>query len=181
MNLKYNTIVLAGAALLMATGNASAAQEDLQSTTNASAICQGVRPSDNSQLSFRALQVENVGNQTALVSCAFPTIRDQGQADNRIVNYFGAFFTNATGRNATVTCTGVQGFANGEDNVYETQSAMVLRSNFPGTATTGYIFFGPASATDPLYYQNVSMTCQIPVGVSIADTYVGYKLDDAPN
>lgn len=179
--MQYKTILFAGAALLVATGNASAAKEDLQTTTNASAICQGVRASDSAKLSSRALQLENVGTDTALVSCAFATIRDQGQPENLIVNYFGAFFTNAASRNATVTCTGVQGFANGEDNVYETQSTTVLRNNFPGTATTGYIFFGPASGTDPLYYQNVSMTCQIPAGVSIADTYVGYKLDDAPN
>jgi hypothetical protein len=153
--------------------------EDLQVTTNASAICQGVRPSDNAQLNFRALQLDNTGTQSQFVTCAFSTVRDQAVADSRIVNYFGAFFANRNSTERTVSCTGVQGFANDPNNVYESQSVTVLPNNSPGTPTTGYIFFGPASDTDPLYYQNVSMTCLLPGGVSIADTYVGFKLDDA--
>ncbi len=176
--------LLAMSILGASTGNALAANEDLQNTTNAVSICHGARPSDEAKLSSTALKLRNDSTTNAFVTCAFVTMTDQagaGGLGTHVVNYFGAFFTNENNVAATINCTGVQGSANDTRNVYETQTTMVPPNNAPATPTSGYIFFGPASSTDPLYYQDVSMTCLMPPGVSIADTYVGFKMDDATN
>ncbi|MCY7354064.1 MAG: hypothetical protein LH470_03100 [Lysobacter sp.] len=155
---------------------AYAASELVQNTNTATAICQG-SSGNQEKLVKRPLGIINNGDVPTLVSCSFTTSKTDPQ--NRIVEYFGAFFSNETARMATVTCTGVQGLEGESNNVYETQSVGVLPHGRPGTPTTGYIFFGRSSTSDPLLYQNVAMSCQLPPGVSINDTYVGFYLDDA--
>lgn len=157
-----------------------AAEEFMQNTTGATGTCQGALPVFEANLRKRPLGINNEGTGAAFVSCAFSTTRDQldDVLGNRIVSYFGAFFTNNNSADTQVSCVGIRGLAGEPDNVFESQSVTVLANGVPGTADTGYIFFGPAQG-DPLDYQNVSMSCNLPAGVSINDTYVGYKLNDA--
>lgn len=158
---------------------AKAADEDLQNSSNPVGLCQGALPVYETSLRSRPLAVTNEGQTPAYVTCAFTTTLDQGGTlPPQIVSYYGAFFANQKSFDQIVTCTGVTGYENGDNTVttYETQSVTVLANNVPGTPTTGYIFFGDTN----LRYQLVAMSCQLPPGVSINDTYVGYKLNDGP-
>jgi len=160
-------------------GTANAAIEPLEHVTNASSICNGVRPSDEATLKSTAFDLRNTGQQAVYVNCTFVTLMDQGNGGGvglYPVRYFGAYFTNHGVATATVNCTGVQGYANNPDNVYDTMSVAVPPDS-SGDSGTGYIFF-EAPVGEP-YYQNVSMTCVIPAGVGVADTYLGFNLDDA--
>ncbi len=176
-NLKYSILFAAFAVAAASATPAYAATELVQNTNTATAVCQGAQKNVD-KLRNRPLGIANEGTQPAFVSCSFTTSND-GSEGTAIVEYFGAFFTNSTAADATVTCTGIQGLAGEPDNVYESQSVTVLANGVPGTPTTGYIFFGRPTEADPLYYQNVAMSCQLPAGVSINDTYVGYYTDDA--
>lgn len=172
--------LLAAAAFGATSGDAFAAVEDMQNVTNAASICHGSRAVDEANLSSTALEIRNDGTSAAFVSCSFTTTLDQGGGggvDMDNVRYWGVFFTNKSAVDASVKCTGVQGYANGGSNVYTAMTTTVPANNVP-SEDGGYIFFERESAQDPLFYQNVSMTCILPVGVGIADTYVGYVLDD---
>lgn len=175
-----HTVLFAAVTLLAAVAPAhagtAAVTELVQNTNTATATCQDSLQTEN-MLRKRPLGISNESAKPVYVSCSFTTSKTA--AESKIVEYFGAFFTNNTAADVQVTCTGVQGLAGEATNVYETQSVTVLANGVPGTPTTGYIFFGRASESDPLYYQNVAMGCQLPPGVSINDTYVGFYQDDA--
>lgn len=167
----------AGIVAIASINAAHATSELIQNTNTATSICQGALPVFETNLRKRPLGVANEGSTPAFLSCSFTTSND-GSAGPRIVSYFGGFFTNSTSADATVTCTGIRGLAGETDNVYETRTVTVLANGVPGTPDTGYIFFGPAEGEQP-DYQNVAMSCKLPSGVSLNDTYVGYSTDDA--
>lgn len=177
---KYSFRIVAALLVLgLSSGMANAAVERLEHVTNGSSICTSVRSSDAAAVQATALDLRNVGQKSIYVNCSFVTLMDQGNGGNvglNSVRYFGAFFTNHGNAAATVNCTGVQGYANSTSNVYDTMSAVVPPDGSID-AGTGAIFF-EAPTLEP-YYQNVSMTCVIPAGVGIADTYLGFSLDDA--
>lgn len=170
------------AVVIAAAPQARAATELVQHTNTATNTCQGAL-ANKDKLRNRPLGILNEADVDVFVSCSFTTARTSNAEDtSAIVEYFGAFFTNNKPYDQTVTCTGVEGLAGEPDIVYTNQSVTVLANGVPGTPDTGYIFFGRATASDPLLYQNVAMSCALPPGVSINDTYVGFYLndDDAP-
>ena len=171
---------LSSGLLLLVAGQANAGVEPLQNVTNASSICHGVRDIDKAQFESAALELRHTGSSSAFVTCAFTTLMDQdngGGVGLNSVRYFGAYFTNRGNAPATVSCTGVQGVANFGTRVYASMSVAVPPDTSPD-AGTGYIFFEPGDQ-EPLFYQTVSMTCLVPAGVGIADTYLGFAMDDA--
>lgn len=161
-------------------GSADAAIERLEHVTNASSICNGVRAGDRAMLSASALELANVGGSAAFVNCSFVTLMDQDNGGNvglTPVRYYGAYFTNSKNAAATVKCTSVVGYANKSGgNVYETME-VVVPSDSSVDGGSGYIFFGDEPGLE--IYQNVSMTCVVPAGVGVADTYLGFSMDDA--
>ncbi len=166
--------------LLLVAGQANAGIEPLQNVANASSICQGVREIDKAQFESTALGLRHTGASSAFVTCTFTTLMDQDNGGNvglNPVRYFGAYFTNRGNAPATVSCTSVQGVANFGTRVYASMSAEVPPDASPD-AGTGYVFFEPGEE-EPLFYQTVSMTCLVPTGVGIADTYLGFIMDDA--
>lgn len=167
------------AAVVAAAPQARAATELVQHTQTATNTCHGAL-ANQEKLRHRPLGIANETDVPIFVSCSFTTANDfQSEAGTRIVEYFGGFFTNSKDFNQTVTCTGVEGLAGEPNVVYTTKSVTVLANGVPGTPDTGYIFFGRENETDPLLYQNVGMSCQLPPGISLNDTYVGYYLNDA--
>jgi hypothetical protein len=167
-------------ALVMGSGSANAAIERLEHVTNASSICSGVRAVDKALLSSSALVLNNVSSSSAFVNCSFVTLMDQGNGGNvglTPVRYYGAYFTNSGDASATVKCTSVVGYANkAGGNAYETMQ-VVVPPDSSVDGGSGYIFFGDEPGVQ--IYQNVSMTCVIPAGIGIADTYLGFSMDDA--
>lgn len=157
-------------------GQAYAAIEDNQSAANAAARCNGALPSFEGSLRKRPLAVINEGTSTAFVTCAFEI--DDEQAVNG-ADYYGAYFINKGTVAATVTCTGVSGIetgAGGATVVMKSKSAIVP----PNGTTQAPLFFDSVSDYGgAAIYPLTAISCQLPPGVGVNDTYVGYQTNDA--
>lgn len=164
---------------------AYAAVEDTQDSANAVANCQGALPNYEGNLRKRPLGVINEGTETAFVTCAFNTVRDQADATlgSGIVNFFGGFFINNTATDKIVACTGVVGYENGDEGsetFFVSKNVLVKANRAEPDPQNGYIFFDPSDSNlgPGEYYQLVQMSCQLPAGTGINDTYVGFRLND---
>ena len=164
---------------------AYAVVEDMQDQASAVANCQGALPFYENQIRKRPLGVINEGTSSAYVTCAFNTLRDQNNTTlgNTIVSYFGGFFINNSTTDKTVACTGVIGLETGirgTETFFVQKSVVVKANRAHPDAVNGYIFFDPSDSNQApgTYYQLVQMSCNLPAGVGINDTYVGYRLDD---
>lgn len=160
---------------------ADAAVENLQFQSGAAGLCQGALPVMDSNLRKRPLGVANEGETPAFVSCAFTTLMDQGGgggvAQESAVRYFGMFLSSYVAEPQTVSCTGVIGYEGSPSLQYVSLDVDVSSE----TPDTNYLYFYPEDA-DPgqeHFHQLVSMSCRLPPGTGINDTYVGIRLDDA--
>lgn len=167
-------------------GQANAAVKDLQDSANAAGNCKGALPKYEAQLRNRPLGVMNEGSEKAYITCGFHTQRDQNDValGNTIVNFFGGFFINNNAVDKTVSCTGVVGYENGAPGstlLYVTKHVLVKAHGAEPDPQNGYIFFDPTDSglAAGEYYQLVSMSCALPPGTGINDTYVGYRKTEA--
>jgi len=169
------TCVLASAllTLIIASAPAAAVDEDMETAANATANCQGALPNFEGSIRKRPLGVQNEGTALSFVTCSFSTEYDV--LDIAQISYLGAFFSNSTASPVTVTCTAVAGFEKYEANVYISKSVSVPANAPESTA----LYFQPGDNGGQGYYPIVSMSCALPPGVGIHDTYVGYVVDDA--
>jgi len=150
---------------------AHAVVEFHEAGANASSLCQGALPAFETNVRKRPLAVQNEGVASAYVTCSFST---QYDFDNQAkISYFGVFLVNLTGSTKNVTCTGVAGYASSSTNVYIGKNVNIAPNS------EGEIFFDPTDNGDLLYDAMVNVSCNIPVGVGIADTHVGFEEDDA--
>ena len=165
--------VLAAAATA---GQAFAGVEDNQSAANAAARCNGALPSFEGNLRKRPLAVINEGSAAAFVTCAFEI--DDEQAING-ADYYGAYFINKSSSAATVSCTGVSGIetgAGGATVVMKSKTAVVPAN---GTAQAPLFFDSATDYGGNAIYPLTAISCHLPPGVGINDTYVGYQTNDA--
>ncbi len=176
MKLVTSLAALCVVAAAATAGQALAADEDNQSAANAAARCNGALPSFEGNLRKRPLAVNNEGTSTAFVTCAFEI--DDEQAING-ADYYGAYFINKGTAAANVTCTGVSGIetgAGGATVVYKSKSVLVPPN---GTAQAPLFFDSLTDYGGLAIYPLTAISCQIPPGVGINDTYVGYQTNDA--
>lgn len=160
---------------------ADAAVERLQIQSNATGLCQAALPIMDTNLRKRPLAVVNEGDTPAFVSCSFTTIIDQdgggGVSQETVVRYFGMFLTSAVAEPQNLACTGVIGYQDSPILEYVALDVDVS-SETPGS---NYLYFYPENADPEREYlhQLVSLSCRLPPGTGITDTYVGIRLDDA--
>jgi hypothetical protein len=162
---------IAALATCLVAAPAIGVEKTMETSANATANCQGALPNFEGAIRKRPLAVQNEGSAASFVSCSFSSEYDTEA--QRPVSYFGAFFTNGSATARTVTCTGVAGYDTG-DNTYVSKSVTVA----PNRLEQADIFFVPGDIGGAGYYPLVSMSCNIPPGVGINDTYVGYVVDD---
>lgn len=160
---------------------ADAAVENLQLQSSAAGLCQGALPVMDTALRKRPLAVVNEGDSPAFVTCAFTTLMDQGGgggvAQENVVRYFGMFLSSYVAEPQTVSCTGVIGYE-GSPTIQYVSLEVDVSSETPDS---NYLYFYPEDA-DPAqehFHQLVSMSCRLPPGTGINDTYVGFRMDDA--
>src|SRR5690554_5703366 len=160
---------------------AEAAVENLQFQSSAAGLCQGALPAMDANLRKRPLAVANEGDSPVFVTCAFTTLMDQGGGggvgQDNVVRYFGMFLSSHVPEPQTVSCTGVIGFDGSPDLQYVSLEVDVSSE----TPDSNYLYFYPEDAgpEQEHLHQLVSMSCRLPPGTGIADTYVGIRLDDA--
>lgn len=159
------------AALTVAIAAAYAAPATAQSTAhtltgNAAGHCQGALPAFAGSLRARPLAVQNEGTTTAFVTCAFPF--DSGTAINGAALKLEIWFVNRTSTPQVVTCTGVSGYASSPDNVYVNQSTTILANGDSG------LYWDAAEFADSMDSGLIGVSCQLPAGVGLADTYLDW-------
>lgn len=159
------------AGCLLAT-SASAVDKQMEMSANATANCQGALPSFEGSIRKRPLAVQNEGSSAAFVTCSF--VNEYDTADRRLISYYTAWFTNTGASAATVSCTGVAGYQTRAETTYNSKSVVVAANS----AAQAMISFAPADNGGFGYYPLVSLSCSIPPGVGINDTYVGYVFVD---
>lgn len=137
---------------------------------NATSLCNGALPAFETAIRKRPLAVQNEGASNAFVTCSFSTQYDTASINN--VGYFGVFFNNQAAAPVVVSCTGVAGFDSNTTNVFISKSTTIA----PGGS--GEIFFQPIDNGGLGYYPLVNVSCNLPAGAGINDTYVGFNVDD---
>jgi len=163
------SLVVAVASVLAAP--VQAADETNEVGGNAVSSCQGNLPASETTLRKRPLAVQNEGTTSAFITCSFSTQYDS--EDIREIGGFGVFLNNKSATPKTVACTGVAGFDSGATNVFVNKSVVIA------AAGEGEIFFTAVDNGGEGYYPLVNVSCSVPAGAGITDTYVVFGVDDA--
>ena len=148
-----------------------AAEEVNEVGANAVSHCQGNLPASETTLRKRPLAVQNEGTTSAFITCSFSTQYD-GE-DIREIGGFGVFLNNKSATPKTVSCTGVAGFDSNTTNVFLNKSVVIA------AAGEGTIFFTSVDNGGDGFYPLVNLSCNVPAGAGITDTYVTFGVDDA--
>ncbi len=172
MSIRTFAVTALTAAALLPSAPTLAVNKNVEVSGNATAICQGALPNFEGSIRKRPLAVQNEGSANSFVTCSFLTQYDS--ANQAAVSYFGAYFTNFATVARTVTCTGVAGHSTNVGNQFVSKSVTVA----PGGELQTQLLFTIADNGNVGYYPLVSMSCNIPPGVGINDTYVGYVVSD---
>ena len=159
---------------LLPTVPAAAIEKQMEMAANAAANCQGALPNFEGSIRKRPLGVQNEGTTASFVTCSFVSQYDTGIDAVREVEQFDAWFVNKGSSAAEVTCTGVAGFETGADNVDLSKSVTVA----PDPTLQAQIHFRADDNGGEPFHPLVSLSCRIPPGVGINDTYVNYVFND---
>ncbi len=139
------------------------------------ARCQGALPAFETAIRKRPLAIQNEGSTASYVTCGFEF--DSAAAVNNASFMVDTYFTNSTDAVATVTCTGVTGYAGGE-NEFVSMSVDIPAN---GSGEDANLFwFDDDFAGGGMESGLVAISCLLPAGVGINDTYVFWDEADVP-
>ena len=131
------------------------------------ARCQGALPAFETAIRKRPLAVQNEGTIASFVTCSFEF--DAYEALDSSALMLDTYFVNNTDADVTVACTAVTGWAGG-DNEYVAQSVTIPAG---GTFEDGNLFwFAEDFAEGGMGTGLVSISCRLPQGAGVADTYI---------
>lgn len=143
--------------------------------SQAVARCQGALPAFETAIRKRPLAIQNEGASSSFVTCGFEL--DVGESITGGPLAVDVYFINNNAAEVTVNCTAVTGFAGG-DNEYVAFAADLV----PGTSeeinnifVLDEDFVGGGMETGL-----VALSCNLPSGVGITDSYVYWLSDDTP-
>ena len=141
------------------------------------ARCQGALPAFETQIRKRPLAVQNEGTATSFVTCSFEFDAGESVSGAELLD---TYFTNLSGVEKTVNCTAVTGFSTGV-NEYVSLSTVVPvptpddddldDTGNPYWFAEDFLGGGMASGL-------ISISCNLPTGVGVNDTYVYWITED---
>lgn len=140
-------------------------------TTNPAGICQGALPAFETAIRKRPLAIQNEGATTAFITCAFAS---QGgvNLDDRNPTEVLVYFSNTSGKAVSVSCTGVTGYAT-RPGYY-----VVKQVELDGSPAQGLLAWRATDfEADETYFPSglFSISCGLPPGVAINDSYVVFN------
>lgn len=164
-----NKNVLAGMVATCAIGvvcTAQAVDVEFVNHQNATAVCQSALPAFDGLIRKRPLAVQNEGTGTAFVTCSFI-------GNNATTRRLSLYFINNSAAAQNVSCTMVDGFDTGSTN-FGTKSVSVVANR----ANQANIAWDAATDNANVNYSDlVNVSCQLPPGTGINDTYNYYPQD----
>ncbi len=149
----------------------SAAIEAHGNGSNPVARCQGALPVFETAIRKRPLAVTNEGSSATFVSCGFEY--DIIDAEGNAPVLLDTYFSNRSSAPLDVTCSAVTGFDTG-DNEFFSQTVTIAPN------TQGNLFWEDEDfPVDGLSSGLISISCNLPAGAGINDTYIWWLADDA--
>lgn len=142
--------------------SSASAQDVRSSSANATAHCQGALPAFETAIRKRPLAVQNEGSASAFVTCSYEA--DAFGSDNGILA-LDTYFTNNTTATVNLTCTAVSGFQGGTNEFVSKTTVLA-----PGSGANP--FWQAAEFDNGLFDSLISISCSLPPGVGINDSYV---------
>lgn len=147
-----------------------AALEIKGSASNPTARCQGALPVFETAIRKRPLAIENEGTAATFVTCSFEASTYDSTSGILMLD---TYFSNKSATDANVTCTAVTGY-NGGTNEY-----VSLTTAVPANSTGANPFWLDEDFEGFMPDGLVSISCNLPPGVGVNDTYVFWEEDDA--
>ena len=140
------------------------------------ARCQSALPVFDTLIRKRPLAVQNEGTGPAFITCGFEF--DAGQATNFAPLMVDTYFSNNTDADIEITCTGVTGWAGG-DNEYVAFSTTIPAVD--PEEGDGNIFWEDADFEGGgMETSLIAISCNLPAGVGINDTYIVWATGAEP-
>lgn len=143
----------------------SVAQEIHANASQPAARCQGALPAFETAIRKRPLAVQNEGTISSYVTCSFEF--DAYEAIDNSALMVDLYLSNNTDADVSVTCTAVAGFQGGTVE-YSSQTVDIPAGESGGNpywVDTDFAGGGMASGL-------VSVSCNVPSGVGINDSYI---------
>lgn len=152
----------------------SAAIVEHGNASNPVARCQGALPVFETSIRKRPLAVQNEGTSDAFVTCSFEF--DSVNAIGNTATLVDTYFTNTSDTEQTMTCTAVTGFEGDLEfpNEYVSQTFVIE----PGEQANPY-WIDTDFEDGGLASGLVSISCNVPAGVGVNDTYIWWDANDA--
>jgi hypothetical protein len=148
------------------------AQEFHANASQPAARCQGALPAFETAIRKRPLAVQNEGTGASFITCGFEF--DALEAVNNAAVMVDTYFSNNTGAPVVVACTGVTGFAGGDNEYVAMQTT--IAPNGSGEVTGGNLFWEEADFEGGgMSTGLIAISCNLPPGVGINDTYVYWE------
>lgn len=145
----------------------TAAQDLHANASQPTARCQGALPAFETAIRKRPLAVQNEGTIATYVTCSFEF--DAYEAIDNSALLLDTYFVNNTEGDVEVTCSAVTGWAGGS-NEYVSSSVTIPAG---GTFEDANLFwFADDFAGNGMATGLVSMSCRLPQGSGVADTYI---------
>jgi hypothetical protein len=161
------SVVIAAA---LAPGQARAADETEVFSANAVARCQATTPQSEAQLRRRPLSLVNEGTTNAFVSCSFET-----EVAESLAQSVEVWAHNQGAADASVTCTGINGYQylpGGNEFLPQT---LVVAAGAQSDEPFAFVDSDFAAGSAGI----INVSCVLPPGTGIDDTYAAYLINDA--
>ncbi|MBC7988410.1 MAG: hypothetical protein H7Y19_02355 [Luteimonas sp.] len=156
-------------------GQARATPEQLSFVSNPSARCQPATKVSEALIRKRPLAMVNEGTTNATINCAFELERSE-----QLGQIVALYLSNSTAAAVNATCTGISGWEGRTDDGGAAINEYVpLQLVVPaGGQSEAFVWFDTDfdNGTGGL----ISVSCALPPGVAVNDTYADVVLDDAP-
>lgn len=149
--------------------SANAVETDHSNTSGPAANCQSALPVFDTVIRKRPLAVQNEGTTASFITCSF--VVDAGNAIGNAPVLLDTYFSNNTAAPVNLTCTAVSGFQTGT-NEFVSQTIEIA----PGEQ--GNPFWADTDFDSGLGSGLISISCNLPAGVGINDTYIFWVAED---
>ncbi|MBB6599243.1 hypothetical protein [Luteimonas sp. MC1825] len=149
------------------------AQTSHANASQPAARCQGALPAFETAIRKRPLAIQNEGNASSYITCGFEF--DAGAAIDNSAILLDTYFTNTTTAPVSLTCTAVTGWQTGA-NEFVSRTEVIA----PGAQSEDMFWYADDFVGGGMASGLVAISCNLPVGVGINDTYIFWDTADAP-
>lgn len=168
MTMNKGMTALSAALAMLISAPGFAAVEDHTLSASPAERCQGALPSFEGSLRKRPLAVQNEGTSNAFITCAFAVELSQAVPGSESLS---TWYHNANATDVDLTCTAVSGYQTGT-NEFVSETITITAGN------QGQIFWEDADFASGIEGL-IAISCNLPPGVGVNDTYMNWDEDDA--